>query len=125
MNEFYLINEINETFSLKDFQQKSFIPFFKGLGYQNDMSYVRVGNAFRLDKSEIAQGELTGTTIFKSYDNYQDFINYVEKSSSIRLVYKPLSTEYYRDIDFKGLTDTIKRGGKVEAKLSLMCKGLH
>lgn len=125
MNEFYLIDENNTRFSLKNFSEKAFIPSVSGLGYKHNLNYVKVGNFYKTDFKEIAQGSLSGTTVFSSYENYQSFINFVENASSLRLIYKPIDTEYFRDVDFEGITNVIAKGSTTEAEISLFCKSLY
>ena len=125
MNEFSFINENNTRFSLRDFSQKAFIPSVSGLGYKNNLTFVKVGNLYKTDNKEIAQGTLSGTAIFSSYEHYRDFVNYVESSESLRLIYKPIDVEYFRDVEFGGVPSPTKKGGLVEAEISLLCKGLY
>lgn len=116
---------MNERYNLKDFKESAIIPSVFGLGYENNTSYIRVGNSYRLDKKEIKQGEFIGTAIFKSYENYQNFISFVEKSEKLRVIYKPLDIEYFRDVDLNGITATINKGSTTESEISLSCKGLY
>ena len=125
MNEFSLVNQNNIRFSLRDFQQKSFIPSLKGLGYKHNINFIQIGNYFKKDYKEVAQGELSGTIVFSSYQHYLDLISFVESADSIRFIYKPIDTEYFRDIEVRGIEDPTKSGGLVEAEISLFCKGLY
>jgi hypothetical protein len=125
MNEFYLVNQNNIRFSLRDFQQKSFIPSLKGLGYKHNIDFIQIGNYFKKDYKEVAQGELSGTIVFSSYQHYLDLISFVESADSLRFIYKPIDTEYFRDIEVRGITDTTKSGGLIEAEISFSCKGLY
>ncbi len=125
MNEFSLINELNERYDLKNLKETALVPSVSGLGYENNISYVRVGNAYRQDNKEIVQGELTGTITFLEYSRYINFINFVEKSSSLRIIYKPIDIEYFRDVDFVGITGIIKKGATTEAEIKFNCKSLY
>jgi hypothetical protein len=121
---FYLINQNNVRFCLKDFKEKAFVPSFKGLGYKNKLSYIRVGNYDQLSYKEVAQGTLSGTAVFSDYQNYLDFVNYVEGSTALRMIYKPLTTEYFRDVELEGITNVVKGSSTTEAEVDFDCKGL-
>lgn len=125
MNEYSLINENNIRFSLTDFTNQSFIPSLKGLGYENKIKFIKIGNKFKTDNIEIVQGSLSGTVIFSSYQKYRDFLSYIGNSNLLRLIYKPLDVEYFRDIEFGGISDPIKRASTTEAEMTLVCKGLY
>lgn len=124
MNKFYLINENNSRFDLKNFSQKAFIPSVKGLGYKHNTSFIKVGNSYQMDYQDIAQGTLRGTTMFSTYANYLDFVSFVENAQSLRMIYMPIDTEFFRDITLQGIENVVDNGNVVEAELSVFCKGL-
>jgi len=121
---FFLINDNNVRFSLKDFTQKAFIPSVAGLGYNHNLSFLKVGDTYQESFKEIAQGTLSGTAIFKTYENYLSFVSFVESASSLRICYKPIDTEYFRDVVFKGITQVIRQSSTTEAEVDFFCKGL-
>ncbi|MBS4538220.1 hypothetical protein GOQ27_07080 [Clostridium sp. D2Q-11] len=125
MKSAYLINELNEKYNLRNFKDTTLIQRLNGLGYENELSYVRVGNYYKRDNKEIKQGELSGTLVFDDYLKYQNFIDYIERSQNLRIIYRPLDTEYYRDVDFKAITNVIKNRGTIECELVLCCKSLY
>lgn len=125
MNEYSLINENNVRFSLTDFTNQSFIPSLKGLGYENSFTFIRVGNKFKTDYKELTQGVLSGTVIFKSYENYRALITFIENANSIRLIYKPLDVEYFRDVELGALSDPIRRASTTEVEITLHCNSLY
>lgn len=125
MNEFYLIDENNTRFSLKDFTEKAFIPSLKGIGYKHSLSYTKVGDYFKTNYKEIAQGTMSATTVFSSYENYQNFINFIENANELRLIYKPIDVEYFRDVDFDGVSNVTRGASTTEAEISLFCKSLY
>lgn len=124
MNQFYLINENNTRFNLKDFSQKAFIPSIKGLGYKHNTSFIKVGNTYQNDYQDIDQGTLSGTAMFSSYSNYLDFVSFVENANSLRLIYVPIDEEYFRNVTLQEITNVVNKGNIVEADLSLYCNGL-
>lgn len=124
LNNFFLINEFNIRYNLKNIKQ-GLIPSISGIGYEYERTYIRVGKTYKLDKSEIKQGNLSGSVIFKKYEEYQKFINYIEGSEELRVIYKPIDIEYFRDVEFAGITNVINKGSTTECELMLNCKGLY
>jgi hypothetical protein len=121
---YHLINENNIRFSLKDFVNKAFIPRVAGLGYKRNLSYVKVGNYYKTNYDEIAQGTLSGTMVFKTYQHYLDFVEFVESAGALRIIYNPIGTEYFRDVDFEGIRDVVDKGSRTEAEVNFFCKSL-
>lgn len=124
MREYHLANENNVRFNLRDFTQKAFIPSLKGIGHSRKTTFVKVGNYYKSDYTENAQGVLSGTVLFSDYDHYKALVDFIENASTLRLVYKPLDVEYFRDVSFKGLSDLSEKGSVIELSLSLECKSL-
>jgi len=77
-----------------------------------------------MDYQDIAQGTLRGTTMFSTYANYLDFVSFVENAQSLRMIYMPIDTEFFRDITLQGIENVVDNGNVVEAELSVFCKGL-
>jgi hypothetical protein len=121
---FYLINENNVRFGLKEYATKAFIPSVAGMGYEHNLSFIKVGDTYQNSFKEIAQGTLSGTAIFKNYENYLSFVKFVEGAESLRMIYKPIDTEYFRDVVFKGITKVIRKASTTEAEVNFFCKGL-
>lgn len=124
MREYHLANENNVRFNLRDFTQKAFIPSLKGIGHSRKTTFVKVGNYYKSDYTENAQGVLSGTVLFSNYAHYRALVDFIENASSLRLIYKPLDVEYFRDVSFKGLSDLSEQGSVIELSLSLECKSL-
>lgn len=125
MNEYSLINENNVRFSLSNFRETALIPSLNGIGYEHNSEYVRVGNNYKLESGEIKQGQLSGKIQFKKYSMYLDLIEYIEQSENLRLIYKPISTEYYRDVDFNGITGVVLKGSLTECDIAFDCTSLY
>lgn len=125
MNVYSLINENNEWYTLSDVKEYALVPNFAGMGYEYDRAYVRVGNSYRLEKKELKQGRLAGVATFKDYSNYLEFVEYLENSKELRLIYKPIDIRYYRDIDFSAITGLVVKGKIVECDIMFDCKSLY
>lgn len=120
-----LINESNERFPLRNLADYAFIPSVGGKGFKNNSSYVKVGNTYLQDHTEVSQGTLSGTLIFSSHENYREFVDYIESATSLRFISKPADIEYFRDIDVGDLSDYVEKGGIIEAEVSFICKSLY
>ena len=125
MNEFSLINELNERYDLKNFTTTALVPSINGLGYENNMNYIRVGNAYKVDRNELTQGIISGDVVFADYTKYQDFIEFIEQSETLRVIYKPIDTEYFRDVDFNGITGVSRKRSTIDCGIQLNCKGIY
>lgn len=127
MRKFYLINELNIRYDLQNIETSAFIADPSGLGYSTSISYVRIGNSFLEESRNLNQNTFEGDIYFKDYAKYQEFIFFVEQAKQLRLIYKPLDVEYFRDVDFSSITKTEleSRSGYLICPIKLMCKGLY
>lgn len=125
MRKFYLINEKNIRYNLQDIRNSAFLTDTSGLGYDNGLHYVKVGNTFKLEAREQKQDVISAIINFQGYDKYQEFINYIESSENLRLIYKPIDAEYYRDVDFDSISKTEKSGLWLRCSIRFNCKGLY
>ena len=125
LREYFLINERNRRYELRNVKNKTIMSDLQGLGYRYNTKYVRVGNAYKLDNKELEQGTLSAEIAFLDYMQYQEFIRYIEQSENLRLIYKPLNVEYFRDVDFVGIDNITKKFNLVQANITLNCKGLY
>ena len=112
-----------------DIEKCCFLSFPTGLGYSNDIQFIQIENDFIADIKKIAQGQISGELIFKKYDNFKKFIDFIEGAEDLRLVYRiPLENEtieYYKDID----VSTVEKGefgtdGVLRIPITFMCKSL-
>lgn len=103
VREFYIENDLGQRFSMMDIENGCFLSSPTGLGYSYDIDYAQIGNNFIPNIRKITQGQIGGELIFKNYDNYKKFINFVESGNELKFVYKvPYdnnSTEFFKDID--------------------------
>lgn len=125
LREYFLINELNQRYELRNVRQNTIMSDPEGLGYEKNMTYVRVGNTYKLDHSELAQGTITAEMSFLDYDTYQQFVDFIETSSDLRLIYRPLDTEYLRDVDFQGIIGITKSYNIMQCSITLNCKSLY
>ncbi len=129
VREFYIENGLGQRFSMMDIEKCCFLSSPTGLGYSNNIQFIQIENDFIEDIKRIAQGQISGELIFKKYDNFKKFIDFIEGLEDLKLVYRiPLENEtieYYKDID----VSTVEKGefgidGVLRIPITFMCKSL-
>lgn len=107
VREFYIENETGQRFSMMNIEEGCFLNSPSGLGYGYDTQYSQIGNDFIQNIRKLVQGQISGELIFKNYDNYKNFIDFIEGSENLKFVYKvPFEngfTEYFKDIDISNI----------------------
>jgi len=113
VREFYIENETGQRFSMMDIEKGCFLSAPTGLGYSYDTQYSQIGNDFIPNIRKLVQGQIAGELVFKNYDNYKNFTDFIESSEKLKFVYKvPFENgfkEYFKDIDISSVDKTEKR----------------
>ncbi len=104
IRNFYFENEIGERIDCQKIDGDLFFYNVSGLGYEEEIEYMQVGNSFIPNKKNIKQNQITGDLEFYNltYDEYCKFVDFIIRATSLKLIYIPKKknrTEYYRDID--------------------------
>ena len=77
------------------------------MGYSYNTEYSQIGDNFIQNIRKLAQGQISGELVFKSYNNYRSFINFVESANSLKFVYiialENGTTEYFKDVDIASI----------------------
>lgn len=127
MRKFYIENEKNERFSLWGNRVYMINP--SGLGIKHDASYIRIGNSFLRNKTNVAQSKIGGKIEFLdpgANKRFNEFYNFCAAADSLHLVYDPGDgTEYIRDIDFTEAKKTEKTGATLPISVTFICKSLY
>lgn len=125
--KFHIENEKNERFTLWGNRVWMINP--SGLGVKHATSYMRIGNSFLKNKSEIAQSKIKGKIEFMdpgANKKFRDFYDFCAAASSLFLVYDPGDgTEYIRDIDIAEVGKTERTGGTLPISVDFTCKSLY
>ncbi len=105
IRNFYLENEKGNKIDFQSLDGGIFLYKVSGLGYEENISYEQVGDTFIPINKQLVQKPIEGTLEFdeKSYNEYHKFVNFVNRSKKLKLIYVPKLTnriEFYRDIDF-------------------------
>ena len=114
MRKFYLENEIGERIALQG--SNLFFNDPEGLGCSYGKNYESLGNGHYIEvESEYEQPSIVGDLVFlrNHYTEYQTFMNWVHKKYALKIVYRPLSVEYFMDVKFQKI-------GKSEIKNGLL-----
>lgn len=91
--KFKLINSIGETYELTDKNYKHFFNQPKGLGYNKNLSGIRLGNRVKINGRQYDMPSPSGEMIFYEvssegiYDDYMDFMMFISHA--------PLKLYYY------------------------------
>lgn len=105
IRNFYFEDEKGQQIDCQKLNGGLFLYNVSGLGYEKEIEYEQLGNTFIPNKEKLKQNQINGELEFydMTYDEYQSFINFINNSSHLKLIYIPKTsnrTKYYRDIDF-------------------------
>ena len=129
VRKFGLINEKGEEYSLMDIENYGLLTEPQGLGFEYSIDYEKIGNMFVENKRTLNQNVITGTYNTIGYENYYKFVNFIEKSVSLRLhyviPYENNLAEYYRDVVVSSLDKSeIQLNGVISENIQIECKSL-
>lgn len=127
VREFYIENETGQRFSMMNVEEGCFLNAPEGLGYGYGIEYSQIGNDFIQNIRQLEQGQISGELIFKNYDNYKKFIDFIESAEFLKFVYKvPYEngfTEYFKDIDISTIEKSeIRRKWCFKCSCDIQCK---
>lgn len=129
VREFYIENEVGQRYSMMNIEKRCLLSSPSGLGYGYNIEYSQIGDEFIQNIKKIEQGKIDGELIFKNYDNYKEFVDFVESSESIKFVYRvPFNegfVEYFKDVDLTSLEKSEKGvDGVLRVPAVFNCKSL-
>lgn len=99
MRKFRLLDGNGTEYNLTT--RAGFLHSPKGLGYEKDITFQRVGNLFRAVNQRYAQGAVDGEIFFpepNAYQKYFDFVQYAQNDGLI-LLYNPAGAEYRCNVE--------------------------
>lgn len=130
VREFYIENELGQRFSMMNIESGCFLNEPTGLGYGYNTEYSQIGDNFIQNVRKIQQGQINAELVFRTYDNYKKFIDFIESANSLKFVYRvPYEdntyTEYFKDIDISTIEKTEKgTDGLLRTPITFNCKSL-
>lgn len=127
-SKFYIMNEKAVRWSLNSPEQGVFTDP-SGFGIDNENDYLKVGDVWLPNSSELKQPTPSGNIVFtkNQYPVFQQFINFLNAAKQLVLVYQPagIEKEYFAEIDLV----SIQKGGYSKSKVfsvpvKFICKSL-
>lgn len=113
VRKFKFMNEKGEEFDLMDIKKHAFFSEPKGLGYSMSYDFLRIGDDFITNSKSLNQSSITGRLYFSGYNEYQMFIDYIEKSNNIYLYYYiPINDLYYEEYYKEVIIRQVTKGEK-------------
>lgn len=129
VREFKLLNEKGQEFSLMDIQNYALLTDPDGLGYSYSTEYEQLESNFLTNLRKLEQGLISGIANFLYYDNFMNFVNFIESAKKLQFVYSvPYKEErkvYYRDVNIKSLGKSEKQtNGIISETVEFDCLSL-
>jgi len=118
MRRFYLENERGVQFGLND--RNCFLTDPSGLGFENELDFILIGDTFRASKKTLKQQKFDGKINFMKpdqYEKYRAFTNYLLASKELELIYEPTENEQY----LRGLKVGSMKKGEINRNSILEC----
>jgi hypothetical protein len=129
VREFKLVNEKGQEYSLMNINDYCLLTKPNGLGYSYSTEYEQLGNTFIANLRKVEQGQINGTVNFMKYDNYKNFIDFIESAEKLKFSYKiPFEQgvkEYFKDIEIQSLSKSeIQTNGLISESIVFDCLSL-
>ena len=129
VREFKLLNEKGQSFSLMDIENYCLLTEPTGLGYTYSTEYEQLGNTFVENLRKLEQGQINAVANFLYYDNFKNFIDFIEMSESLVLAYKipfkDKQEEYLRNVNIQTVGKSEKQqNGAISENITIECKSL-
>lgn len=129
VREFKLVNEKGQEYSLMNINDYCLLTGPNGLGYSYSTEYEQLGNTFITNLRKVEQGQINGTVNFLKYDNYKNFIDFIESAEKLKFSYKiPFEQgvkEYFKDIEIQSLSKSeIQTNGLISESIVFDCLSL-
>lgn len=108
VRKFRLLNETGQEYSLMDIENYCLLTEPSGLGYAYATEYEQLGDTFVTNLRRIEQGKINGQVNFLKYENYKALVDFIERSTKLRLSYTIPYTdgekEYFKDIQIQEIS---------------------
>lgn len=129
VREFKLVNEKGQEYSLMNINDYCLLTEPTGLGYSYSTEYERLENTFIANLRKVEQGQINGIVNFLKYDNYKNFIDFIESSEKLKFSYKiPFEQgvkEYFKDVNIQSVPKSeIQTNGLISEPVIFDCLSL-
>lgn len=126
MRQFYLVNSDGQRYQLQNDTTTAFLWQPSGLGFGVDRDYREVDGFYYEMNKGIEQTAKTGVLVFHGanpYGQYKTFMDYITRSTGLRLAYAPSGTWYYVDIDIESVEKSeIEEDGTLQCSIVMKPK---
>lgn len=126
MRKFFLENEYGVRINLNS-PDVGFLTSPSGLGYNITTNYVNIGNSYLNSYMNTNQAEIKGTLVFggrNPYESYEKYVDFVNAAQKLRIVYVPITGEYFRDVDMVSIDKGEMGKGVLSCTVSFKCRSL-
>lgn len=126
MRKFYLENEYGQRWNLNR-PETGLLVNPDGLGYDMDTGYSMIGDSFLRTYMKSKQSQVSGTLVFGTqvpYKAFKSFADWINRAGRLKLIYAPMSAEYYRDVDTVKIDKTEIEKGVLQCKVQFKCRSL-
>lgn len=129
VREFKLVNEKRQEYSLMNINDYCLLTEPSGLGYSYSTEYEQLGNTFIANLRKLEQGQINGMANFSKYDNFKNFVDFIENAEKLKFSYKiPFENgfkEYFKDVNIQSLSKTEKQiNGIISESIVFDCLSL-
>ena len=127
-SKFYIMNEKAVRWPLNSPEQGVFTNP-SGFGIDNENNYLKVGDVWLQNSSELKQPTPSGNIVFTQnhYQAFHEFLQFINTAKQLVLVYRPsgLASEYFAEVDLV----SIQKGGYTKGSafvvpVKFVCKSL-
>lgn len=126
IRKFFLQNEYGIRKDLNSIKEGVLVNP-SGLGYEINTSYTEIGDSFIRNYFKEKQQAISAKILFvkKQYETCKKFIDFVNNSNKLTLIYKTNAGEYLRDVDIVSFTKTeISENNFLECDIKMLAKSL-
>lgn len=126
MRKFFLENEYGVRLDLNS-PDVGFLTSPSGLGYNMTANYVNIGNSYLNSYMNTNQAEIKGTLVFggrNPYESYEKYVDFANAAQKLRIVYVPITGEYFRDVDMVSIDKGEMGKGVLSCTVSFKCRSL-
>ena len=128
IRKFLLENEKGQQFKLDDIKYGCLLISPSNLGYSYKNNFSQTGFYFAINSKILEQKNPSGIAYFTNYDKVKEFIDYIESSLKLKMIYKlPFESGeivYYKDIEFSKIDKTEKQNRWIACPVEFCGKSL-
>lgn len=121
LRRFFLENEYGQKYDMNDAKKSCLLTEPSELGVSFEGNFQQLGNTFIETEKRIGQKNPSGVLNFKKYEQYKNFIDFIQKSSKLKYIYEiPLENgydSYCKDVTIQSIGKTEKEAGFISCPI--------